>query len=180
MNIKIYSKPYTYFVIENFLPEEEYQSLKKASLETVHWESSPEYHDNYGMIGDASVLRRMLGPQMKDLLSDIVKNRVQRFDGSVPQLRRTFGTTEGLEKHTDETSGFELGVFLHLTDWEPNMGGELQIWSRSQDSYQLENEIAPKGNTLVGMIFSQDSYHSVTAVTKPKERLTLLTEWKFA
>lgn len=180
MNVLAYNNPYTYFVIENFLSPEQCQAVKEASLASVHWQSSPEYHDRYGMICNTEVLRKMAGKEMRELLTGLLNTKVQRHEGSIPQLRRTKGNTKGVPMHTDALCGFNVGVFLHLTDWVPEMGGDLQIWSQKDQTFHLENTIQPKANTLVVLAFSKNSFHSVSPVVKDVERLTLVSEWSFA
>jgi 2-oxoglutarate-Fe(II)-dependent oxygenase superfamily protein len=180
MKVLAYNNPYTYFVIENFLPCEKCQELKEAALESVHWLSSPEYPDRYGMIGNAEVLRKMAGKEMRDFLTELIGAKLQRHQSSVPQLRSTQGMTKGVPVHTDSNCGFNVGVFLHLTDWVPEMGGDLQIWSQGGEGFKLMNTVQPKENTLVVLTFSQKSFHSVSPVVKDVQRLTLLTEWSYS
>lgn len=179
MKVLAYNNPYPYFVIENFLTSEKCQEIKEAALASVHWQSSPEYHDRYGMICNTEVLKKMAGKEMRNLLMDLIGCKVQRHEGSIPQLRLTQGTTKGVPMHTDASCGFNVGVFLHLTNWVPEMGGDLQIWNREKETFTLVNSVQPKANTLVVLVFSKNSYHSVSPVVKNIERLTLVSEWSY-
>lgn len=179
MKVLAYSNPYPYFIIENFFSEESYHFIKKAALSSVQWEANPKHHDRYGLVSNVEVLRKMIGKDMRQVLQDLLKNRVQRHQGSVPQLRCTQGITNGVPIHTDADCGFNAGVFLHLTEWRSGMGGNLQIWSKNNKHFILENTIQPKPNTLVVLPFSEKSFHSVSPVVKEVERLTLISEWSF-
>ena len=180
IEILAYNNPYSYFAVENFLSPEEYRTIKESALASVRWESSPEYHDRYGIICEPRVLRNMVGKEMRNFISELLGVKVERHQGSIPQLRSTLGIKNGVDRHTDSTCGFNVGVFLHLTDWLPEMGGDLQIWSQNKNDFQLENTIQPKANTLVVLAFSKKSFHSVTPVVKDVERITLLSEWSYA
>ncbi|MBC7420071.1 MAG: 2OG-Fe(II) oxygenase [Bdellovibrio sp.] len=179
MKILAYNYPYTYFVIENFLPVEEYQSIKTSAPQSVNWELSSQQPGQYGMISNHQIIRKMAGKEMRNFLSKLTGVKVERHKNSIPQLRRTIGATDGVDCHTDFKCGFSVGVFLHMTTWIPEMGGELKIWSKYDHAFQLENMIQPKANTLVVMVFSEKSFHSVAPVVKGVERTTLLTEWNF-
>ncbi len=179
MKILSYPDPYTYYVIEDFYSAEEYQSVKLSALKSVKWESSSEHTGQYGMICDHQVIRKVIGKDMRNFLSELAGSKVERNKYSIPQLRRTSGITKGIDRHTDSHCGFSVGVFLHLTDWVSGMGGELKVWSHRNNTFILENLIQPKANTLVVMIFSEKSFHSVAPVMKDIERTTLLTEWSF-
>lgn len=180
MKISSYNNPFNYFVVENFLPESEYRFLKEASLSSVVWESGSGYPDNFGMITQAEVLRTMVGKEMRNLIFDQFGLKVTRNPNSVPQLRCTKGITNGVSIHTDFQCGFNVAAFLHLTEWQENMGGDLQIWSKGQNGFELTNSIQPKPNTLVVLSFSEHSYHSVTPVIKDINRMTLISEWSFS
>lgn len=179
MKISTFTKPFRYFVIEDFLPIDQYLSLKEASLTSVNWESNSDYPDHFGMITSPDVLRTMIGKEMRELISSQFEKNVKRNSYSVPQLRCTRGRTTGVAMHTDSECGFNVASFLHLTDWQPDMGGDLQIWSSEDAKFSLANTIQPKGNTLVVLGFSETSYHSVTPVIKDLTRMTLISEWCF-
>lgn len=177
MNIISHTNPYNYFVIENFLLELEYKFLKEVSLASVVLESGAEYHDHYGMITNAEVLRKMAGKELRTLIANQFGFNVARNPNSVPQLRCTIGVTKGVAIHTDSDCGFNVAAFLHLTDWQSDMGGDLQIWGKNENGFELKNAIQPKANTLVVLAFSENSFHSVTPVVKDIKRLTLISEW---
>ena len=178
------TSPFPHFRIENLLLPDIYRQLCFVlgcySKEFPMIVDQDERRMMYAPLMVRSAVEFFCGAYMRVLLSRVLRSRVSRPKGAFPQLRITTGPAIGLPVHSDALAQFSMATFFFShVEWPARCGGYLRLHSMSQDGDPgpAERAYPPDPNTLVGMLFSKRSFHSVSPICCPRRRVAIYQEW---
>jgi hypothetical protein len=181
-----FDDPFPHFKITNLLLSETFDSLCRSVRHQVSAYELLSDSDERGMkycpLMVRSAVEFFCGPTFRETLSKTLGRSVFRPTNSVPQLRINFGPAPALPVHTDDHAPFDFATFYFVHNkWGKQSGGELCLHAREASGVlSTVTRIRPVPNTLVGMIFSSGSYHSVSQIKGQIARIAIYQEWKFS
>jgi hypothetical protein len=178
--------PFAHWVLTDFFRPEVFERLRRdCGCEQTATFGMGTTSLNQGFLRVPDVLRLLYGPALRPFLNALTGSTLVRPEGddvaasALAQVRHYVRGSSGLQIHTDHDVGFDLGMFVCLTaDWRPGLGGETCLYRRVGGLFLETEVIPPKGNTLILLGFSADSYHCVREMAADWRKSILFLGWQ--
>jgi len=172
------AKPFPHLEIKNFLPPKKAASLLKALRKERFYEKEADLfkflQTNDFMGTKSKVLRDFRTFLSSKKFIQIIENiTTAKLKKGVIDLHATcYRDTDFLLCHEDKLEGRKIAFMIYLTDTKKSEGGCLQLYSTEKPK-KIVKTLPPKGNSFVFFEISKKSFHQVSELLVPKQRITI-------
>jgi len=172
-------KPFSYWIIKDFLPEDEFKKLRSLIYDKFNLEHSSNTHQEAGWLENPEALKLIMGPLFRGRLEETVGKKLIINREVFPSLRRRIGPNPGMLPHTDyEGIEGKYACTYYLNDL-PAGEGTIKFWEKvSEKKLSLHEKADIYANQLVLVEASNNSYHSVDSLSNNLTRDTLVIGWQ--
>ncbi|MFS4460703.1 2OG-Fe(II) oxygenase [Bdellovibrio sp. HCB2-146] len=177
--VQKFQKPWDHYVIENFLPHDEFAQVQKALCKVedgFHQRDDDPFELNFKFLPNLDLAKFFLSPDFQKFLERTTGKNLEIYPGGLVQLRLMTPESPAMPPHVDDQDERSLVCLWYLSDWMEGRGGELNLLT-SKTGHPSEGKIiAPVANRMV-LFFSDDcNWHSVNKVENWK-RYSVISEW---
>lgn len=170
--------PWTHFVLDDFLIEEEFEKFAKAASDPSRVflvQPNDPHRVEYSLLHDVQLASQFLSAEFVRLVRLLTGDWCYPSDGNI-QVRRADAHTPEFPAHHDSGGGTRAYVSLYYTSpaWSEADRGRLRLHSTKTGSQ--ESIIDPLPNRLVLFEASDKHLHSVEK-TVANIRYSILIEW---
>jgi len=179
--IKKFNQPWDHYIIDNFLPRNQFAKMQQDVCEAQHRFSKIEndpFDLNYMFLPQLDLAKFFLRSEFREFLEKITGNKLEIYQKGLVQLRLMTPSSPPMTPHVDDQAELSLVCLWYLSNWSENKGGELNLLKSecSLPSDVSSKVIEPKANRMV-LFFSKDTHwHSVNKV-KLGNRYSVISEW---
>ncbi|UOF01380.1 2OG-Fe(II) oxygenase [Bdellovibrio reynosensis] len=181
LEVKKYDNPWSYYVIDNFLPSE---SFKKLQQQLCAVDAGFEKQDddifqiNFMFLPDLTLAKFFIGEAFQEFLQRVTQKSLEISDTGLVQLRRMTPNSPAMPPHIDAADERSLVCIYYLSpNWHPQCGGELLLHPDNlRISRQEAVAIEPLANRMVLFFTDNTNWHSVVKVNN-WNRYSVLSEW---
>lgn len=181
------TEPFEHAVLEDLFTREFIELASRAGRQ-VKLEASPTVGEaryanmGWGPFFEPTVLRAILGPEFSAFMSQLLGRPVVMKRKAIPQYFRYAAGSRGMTIHNDanEANGREIVSLLQLSQgYEEGLGGELMLHGKESAGFPFLKRVAPKANTFIVFVISDESWHSVADMKGAWERELVAFDWYF-
>jgi hypothetical protein len=174
-------RPWTHYVIDNFLPQKAFKKIQKSLCEVSHGYKKRDndlFDLNFMFLPDLSLAKFFLSTDFKTFLEGVTNEKLEIYEGGLVQLRLMTPQSPAMPPHVDDQNQRSLVCLWYLADWTEGLGGELNLLE-SEGSLVTDPSskiIDPIANRMVLFFSDKSNWHSVNKVHN-WNRYSVISEW---
>ncbi|KAL7286175.1 hypothetical protein TKK_0019544 [Trichogramma kaykai] len=179
--LEIITKPFKVCKISNFLNDTDFLDQIKADLLDV--KSTRQDIDLFKMEQTSDLskeknenIKKLYSAFQNDVADWIEKNTAIHLNKKITMTGSCYSDTDYLICHDDRLTDRRVAFILYLSkDWSAEFGGTLDLFDTDEQGLpkNIVHSIVPEYNSLVFFEVTNNSYHQVSEILKPKARCSI-------
>lgn len=159
------TEPYPYAVIPEFLDHVFFTRIRQSCQDLENFTQVEQFDVYHTHLNVLPLVSLFYSEFVRELIGKIFGYTVVRKKDQLPSLRRFPEASQGMVIHNDRDFEGHMTAFIYLSPWQAGQGGEVGIYKKQNNAFQLCDEVAPVPNSLLLMPINKISYHNVNAMS---------------